>query len=128
MFSQRYRTFSLIAVGLLLWLASVAYRNQEKPQVRQLSWEYDGPTCTVEYALWNPQDQPVYARTFTRLVTEGSEHGAGVMFGAEQEEIHYLAAGSQVQIKRQLHGQAYGHPEVLVFLAAGPDAIEPSRD
>ena len=50
-------------------LASVAFRNQDRPQVRRLVWEYDGPTCTVEYELWNPQDQPVYTRTLTRMAT-----------------------------------------------------------
>ena len=126
MFHKRIRLFSLVVVGLLLWLASMAYRNQGKPQVRRLTWENDGPTCTVNYVLWNPQNQPVYARTLTRLVTDGSEHGAGVLFGEQQEEIHYLDAKSQIQVKRQLHGQSYGQPEVLVHLAVGPEAIESS--
>ena len=120
MFPKRIRAFSLVIVGLLVWLASIAYRNQGKPQVRRLTWQFDGPTCTVAYELWNPQNQPVYARTLTRMITDGSEHGMGVLFGDQQEEIHHLAARSQVRVERQLRAQSYGQPEVLVFVATGP--------
>ncbi len=120
MFSKRYRRITFVALVLAVWLASVAYRNRDNPQVRHLRWDYDGPTCIVEYEIWNPRNQPVYARTLTRLVTDGSEDGRGVLFGNEKEVTFHMEARSQIKVKEHLQSQIFGKPEVRVFLVAGP--------
>jgi len=119
MFSKRYRRITFVALVLLLWLASIAYRNRNNPQVRHLSWKKNGPICTVECELWNPQDRPVYVRTTMRVVnlTDGE---SPTMWGEEKEFIYQIDAKSHLKVKEQLRHFPSGTPEVRAFLIPPP--------
>lgn len=106
----------LITLALAVWLASIAYRNRDRLQVRHVAWENNGPYCTVKCEIWNPRDQPVTAMARMRLVSYGGEESAlGPSVGAEHEFAYRIDAHSHVKIQEVLRRIPSGEPEVRAY-------------
>lgn len=122
--SPRIRRFVFVALALAIWLASTAYRNRNNPQVRHLAWENDGPTCTVNCEIWNPQEQPITVKAFMRLVSPGGvDAGLGPLIGAEQEFVYQIGAKSHLKIQEDLRRINPGKPEVRLLVIPSTEEI-----